>query len=84
MSNKHTPGPLQLHYDVADFSVTANDGKERVSYVGSEANAKLIAAAPDMLEALQSLVGIEAWIPDQELRKVFTEKVYPAIDKATK
>lgn len=77
MSNKHTPGPWQLHYDVSDFSVTANDGEERVSYVGSEANAKLIAAAPELLEAC--IKARSAFLTSEPEYDLLTE----VIEKAT-
>lgn len=96
---KHTPGPWIVipspDPEVTNISIQSYSTPSLwvASVHGSHvdtpddqmnANAKLIAAAPDMLDALQSIVGIEAWIEDQELRRVFTEKVYPVIAKATK
>lgn len=48
----------------------------------AEANLRLAAAAPELLEALESLRGIEAWISDREMKEMFQRKVYPIIDKA--
>lgn len=45
---------------------------------------KLAAAAPDMLDVLQKLRGIEVWIADREMKELFQNIVYPVIDKATK
>ena len=36
----------------------------------------------ELIEALHSLIGIEAWIGDPELKRRFQEKVYPALQKA--
>lgn len=61
--SKHTPGPWKK-YDSAfpQFFVTT-DGKdickvssEDVSMLEAEANARLIAAAPDLIEALEKMV----------------------------
>jgi hypothetical protein len=44
--------------------------------------AALFAAAPQLLEALEKLRGIEAHITDGAMRTLFQETVYPAIEKA--
>lgn len=46
------------------------------------ADAKLIAAAPDMFEVLCKLRGIEAWITDREMKELFQKNIYPVIQKA--
>lgn len=61
-SNKHTPGPWQMHVcDKAIATITGDTrgwGHDHLAYVPMslaperEANARLIAAAPEMLEAL--------------------------------
>mgnify|MGYP001186460402 CR=1 FL=1 len=71
MSTKHTPGPWQRHNNGndlnPDWQVLDNEGRvliaetywsriePHVSPEHSEANAKLIAAAPELLAALVSL-----------------------------
>lgn len=61
MAEKHTPGPwvVERGQSVAgcgdEFDVTAGHGSVCVAQPPSEADAHLIAAAPDMLRALQSL-----------------------------
>ena len=40
-------------------------------------------AVPDMLKALNSLIGMEAWIADRKMKYLFQSKVYAAIEKAT-
>ena len=62
--SKHTPGPWTYHIcrDTSTARIEAKGGCEVVgSTVGysseeCEANAKLIAAAPDLLEALERMV----------------------------
>ena len=66
MENKHTPGPwmrssfgFQVLGDKNRVSVCQLDGKQ-----GQEtqiANARLIAAAPEILEALGCLVSLKEW-----------------------
>ena len=58
---KHTPGPWTAEYDNrgnGGFGEWYNVGPARVYIVGesSEADARLIAAAPDLLEALEAAV----------------------------
>lgn len=66
--------PGHFAYDIMEEIVTEEECK---------ANAKLIEAAPNMLNALTSITGIEAWITDPEMKKLFHDKVYSAIKKAT-
>ena len=99
MSNaKHTPGPWSSSMwtdDVAGavgWSIVCGDAGHRVptntfetdDEEEAEANARLIAAAPELLEALQAY---DAWADktpphDQEL-KVLRERIRAAIAKAT-
>jgi hypothetical protein len=87
----HTPGPWWTD-DRRPFGgalqIQAQHRGERSSYcVASingyedpEANAKLIAAAPDLLELLQELVDIEGPQPGHVM---WANKVKAAIEKAT-
>jgi len=74
MSTKHTPGPWIYLYDGSgDFSVYGVDGAEvgtawskDAHFMGNgeasyrnEANARLIAAAPELLEALEVLARLD-------------------------
>lgn len=93
--NKHTPGPWiisNIPTGLGTFIVeteknqicrTINKGQPIISTDQEHANAKLIAAAPDLLEALQNIRGIEAHISDSETKMFFQKTVYPAIKKAT-
>jgi hypothetical protein len=67
MSNKHTPGPWTLHPTALHPAVrsvgTPDTGPRRICTVGTmnghpvdKANARLIAAAPELLEALQNII----------------------------
>jgi hypothetical protein len=47
-----------------------------------KANAAVIAAAPQMLDALMSIRGLEPWISDDKMRQLFQKKVYGAINAA--
>ena len=71
MSTKHTPGPWKMGFNftneqaiigkdgvvVADASWTGGSGCELS--IDNPADAKLIAAAPDLLDALQDLFGAD-------------------------
>jgi len=66
---KHTPGPWTTHLDNSDLAmngigtVSVNGPKgivcccEESSIEGTESNARLIAAAPEMLEALELVLN---------------------------
>ena len=85
METKHTPGPWnQLEHWA---SITTNDGYaicdmaltySSLSNEELEANARLIAAAPDLLEALQFLMVASG----EQLTTAF-EQAQEAIAKAT-
>ena len=60
-AEKHTPGPWRAHVAVWPHEIIVRsmfpDGQERAQVaVTSAANARLIAAAPDLLEALARYV----------------------------
>jgi hypothetical protein len=59
--SKHTPGPWKLERKSVLIPVAPHEWAE--AYGGSEANARLIAAAPELLEALKNL--------EKEFRKVY-------------
>lgn len=86
--SKHTPGPWSVDPDDREgmewnIHIVAKDDRDmRICFMASngpvEANAHLIAAAPDMLAILQRIaVSYPGYIPD------FIEGVYAVIDKAT-
>jgi hypothetical protein len=97
METKHTPGPWQasengfLRMGVRDASGAWMTYKAGEDYMGPkqlEANAKLIAAAPDLLEALECLKR-EVILSDVDMAYIDThfkpwiEKARAAIAKAT-
>lgn len=63
MSAQHTPGPWQVRtLENFGFNVVHYVGGDkfniaRVAKAGNEADASLIAAAPDLLEALKGAIG---------------------------
>lgn len=62
MTSKHTPGPWQtsVEQDVTGypcFFIHGFSGPEKYDKPVHEANARLIAAAPDLLEALKSALN---------------------------
>ena len=54
---KHTPGPWQVHHENKVCRVIRDEQLEIIGWcdVNNEANANLIAAAPDMYEALKNV-----------------------------
>ena len=66
---KHTPGPWD--YDMGDFSIYQVETSDVVAELFSdhsraeqEANARLVAAAPELLEALKMAVHVLAELSD--------------------
>ena len=83
MKTKHTPGPWKED----GFKITDSKGKLicRVDSEGGSdafdmANARLIAAAPELLEGLKALADIAE---DEDNYPTFTERARKAIAKAT-
>ena len=61
MTSKHTPGPWSVEHDFMDesaFAILSDDCVVATAWGNDhvDANAHLIAAAPDMLEALRGVV----------------------------
>lgn len=89
MEAKFTPGPWDVDYGphASRFNIFGPGRHVGTFYPGSfkrgeenEANARLIAAAPDLLEALESAVDCG---PFCDLPDDIQEKVIAAITKAT-
>jgi hypothetical protein len=59
-----------------------DDGECITDHVYELEDAKLIAAAPDMLKALEYLRGVEAWISDPEIKRTVSKTLNDAIKKA--
>ena len=61
MTTKHTPGPWTVQWSVDDFGNDTNDitapGTTVASDVQSYEDARLIAAAPDLLAALADIIS---------------------------
>lgn len=87
MTTKHTPGPWRFkphsvdsNYMLIFCSPDQGEGDNLRGYCG-EANARLIAAAPDLLEALQRLV-MDGDVRDSAGKGAINEAL-AAIAKAT-
>lgn len=79
---KHTPGPwyaTEGEYE-DEFEVVASDGAVTIAQPPTEADADLIAAAPDLLAALQYIV---AWNPEDWSAEQARDMARAAIAKAT-
>jgi hypothetical protein len=94
MSNtKHTPGPWSKSLSKTRFNIhapsflrlaTAWIRPEGGSLDEIEANARLIAAAPELLEALEAVLRFDANMPGEYKHDVtLAIKVRKAISKAT-
>jgi hypothetical protein len=95
--SKHTPGPWRLNennnWKTNPFSVTVRKFGVHSTTIANiptrmtvppqeqQANARLIAAAPDLLEALQTLPQGPLYTDDEI--NLWVEKASAAIDKAT-
>ncbi|MEY0339151.1 hypothetical protein AB7V82_21635 [Providencia stuartii] len=87
MGFKHSPAPWRCHDkrpNCSGYSIVGNDG-QYIGFVGDsdelspmDANANLIAAAPELLEALQSLLTYGCITGDDWV----IEKAEAAISKA--
>jgi len=93
MDTKHTPGPWRAGKQwsvVADSEIGTHSDQENREYYGgalvcesvrTEANARLIAAAPELLEALRDMVDVMTGCADGET--VALHNALSAIAKAT-
>ena len=87
--SKHTPGPWEVNYTKATTQIKPNDGHGIVATIPvrysktdnlaeNAANARLIAAAPELLEALK-LVRHRLWTR----RTKFTDNDHAAMNAAS-
>lgn len=74
--SKHAPGPWSIDQNAMEhWMITAQNSERHRGYIAtlsttntqSEANAHLIAAAPQMLEALESWSKLDGFETDDEL-----------------
>lgn len=56
-NNQHSPGPYHATHAGGQWYTLYNADGYRIGAVRGAATANLVAAAPDLLEALKSLVG---------------------------
>ena len=87
MKFDYTPGPWlpTVHLDVIteDGSPIARRASTRGKYEYEEANARLIAAAPDLLEASQAAWNCIGELPPTQARVEVAQMLQAAIEKAT-
>ena len=90
MTTKHTPGPWTCnanygtqHYMVWDADGNYHEMRDDVASPEMDANARLIAAAPDLLAPLKELLWGASRTSDGDYSNAFTA-AREAIDKATK
>lgn len=90
MKNQHTPGPWKVTANDGWHSspiviVNCEESIAQASPIGSveeqSANAKLIAAAPELLEALQAIMELPAHEPARIV--LLIPQIKAAIEKAT-
>jgi len=86
MAAKHTPGPWKTIKTFGGQTIVFDDQQNSIAYLRGykhpyKSNARLIAAAPDLLEALLTFPQSLAWT-DDELWD-WSKKARAAIDKAT-
>jgi hypothetical protein len=86
MTTQHTPGPWKTN---GDPYVSTADGKRSIAFCDTRqahedrANARLIAAAPDLLEALKDIVGFwDSIVPTDAVNQMHIN-ARAAIAKAT-
>lgn len=84
--NKHTPGPWQIADGESRRVYLINHGRDAVGetvYIETRnpADAKLIAAAPDLLEALESM--LDAFTDERWVAVPIIERAKLAIYRAT-
>ena len=87
--SKHTPGPWEASHDIdANCVATITSGWVVVSIgadpnkFDAESDARLIAAAPKMLEALEETVYMRGIPDDDEAKNGYEKRLMAAIAKA--
>lgn len=87
----HTPGPWAWEYSndvgpdddyfIEFFEITSEDGRE-IARVEEKEDARLMAAAPELLEALQTILNISL-MDKGHWAKTIEQTAHKAIAKAT-
>jgi len=92
--SKHTPGPWEARYWEREawpqkrVSIAEKYGEGAALFINAKhgkntaANAQLIAAAPEMLEALEETVYMRGIPEDDEARNGYEKRLMAAIAKA--
>jgi hypothetical protein len=86
---KHTPGPWTFDKDDLGIWINSPAYPQPIAKMGkstvfpTEANARLIAAAPDLLEAAQAAMNCIGELPPTQARVETAQMLSAAIRKAT-
>ena len=81
MTTKHTPGPWKIGaYESGEMAVDGPNGEEITGFVKQE-DAVLIAAAPELLDALKEMLSVYVGHPNND--GPVSTKARAAIAKAT-
>ncbi len=81
--NKHTPGPWTIRPRSGfDYGTTVYDVPEVCTNISNEQNARLISAAPDLLEACKALEILFAPLARDSTTASWIDKARAAIAKA--
>lgn len=87
MTQKHTQGPWNLMYPDNPFDGFVAGPDDKLVAVGmgddTRANARLIAAAPEILDALEQIVSLFPYFPAGSDERKALELAQEAIAKAT-
>lgn len=83
----HAPGPWVVESFIDSYEVVAEESLVTIAAVRrfsgrEDANARLIASAPTMLEALRAVVATEMYLPDHPQRQAAYRNARAAIAKA--
>jgi hypothetical protein len=89
-THTHTPGPWRIDSKTrfGDYTIAAGESVRTCEFIAktqSEANARLIAAAPELLDALKRLIGEHADLGEVDLTnadRAAIEQAREAISKA--
>ena len=86
MTSEHTPGPWFYERDFDYYLIETEDGHAVVTgkdnTEGNEADYRLIAAAPDLLEALRDMVALVRDVAPQYAESTVAANARAAIAKA--
>lgn len=81
----HTPGPWELLWEKSregETIVQCRESLKAIAWVSDEANARLIAAAPDLLEVVQAMANFDGRNNNKHLKDMAHTSIAKATGKA--